>query len=203
MIWALINDLGQRVMTLNKREQRRQLRRCLATLALPPGSKALDFGCGTGLFANTFAGAGLTYHGYDIDSRVVSYAERMHPGPVFTSTREEVARHGPFDLVVANCCFHHISDDTLAAELEWVKANLADRGTFLLIDLVVRPEDGSWLRRAYRTLERGIFLRRAEEYVAIVARHLTVKRVDADRSHMLSVPRNPVYNDIVLVECEK
>ena len=91
----------------------------------------------------------------------------------------------------------------LAEGLEWVKANLADRGTFLLIDLVVNPEDRSLLRRAFRTLERGSFLRRAEEYVAIVARHLAVRRVEADRSHMLSIPGNPMYNDVVVVECGK
>jgi cyclopropane fatty-acyl-phospholipid synthase-like methyltransferase len=203
MIWAFINDVGQRVITLNKWEQRRSLRRRLEALALSTGSKALDFGCGTGLFVSTFTRSGLAYHGYDIDSRVVTYASRMHSGQVFVSTRDEVARHGPFDLVVANCCFHHIPDDALATELEWVKSILADGGTFLLIDLVVHPEDRSILRRAFRTLERGLFLRRAEEYVAIVARHLAVRSVGADRSHVLSIPGNPVYNDLVIVECGK
>lgn len=203
MIWALINDIGQRAVTLNKWEQRRKLRRRLEALALTPGSKALDFGCGTGLFARTFAGFGLKYHGYDIDGAVLSYAKRMHAGYVFASTKDEVARHGPFDLIVANCCFHHIPDDVLGEELEWVKRMLADNGTFLLIDIVVRPEDRSVLRRAFRTLERGAFLRRADEYVAVVARHLAVKRVGEDRSYLLSIPGTPVYNDLVVVECGK
>ena len=202
MIWSLINDLGQRVVSGNKWEQRRSLRRRLKALALPPGSKALDFGCGTGLFASTFAQSGLTYHGYDIDSRLVSYARRLHSGQVFVSTRDEIARHGPFDLVVANCCFHHIPDDVLAEELEWVKSILADRGTFLLIDLVADPDDRSVLRRAFRSLERGLFLRRVEEYVAIVARHLVVRRVGTDRTHIFSMP-GPVYSDLVVVECGK
>ena len=202
MIWALINDLGQRVVSFNKWEQRRSLRRRLKALALPPGSKALDFGCGTGLFASTFAQSGLSYHGYDIDSRLVSYARRLHSGQVFVSTRDEIARHGPFDLVVANCCFHHIPDDVLAEELEWVKSILADRGTFLLIDLVADPDDRSVLRRAFRSLERGLFLRRVEEYVAIVARHLVVRRVGTDRTHIFSMP-GPVYSDLVVVECGK
>lgn len=203
MIWALINDLGQRAVSFNKWEQRKKLRARLEALALPPGSKVLDFGCGTGLFCGTFAAAGLAYHGYDIDGHIVSYAKRMHPGHVFASTRDEVARHGPFDLVVANCCFHHIADDTLAEELEWVKAVLADRGTFLLIDLITRPEDRSLLRRAFRTLERGAYLRRPEEYVAIAGRHLAVRSVGADRSYMLSIPGSPIYNDLVIVECGK
>ena len=65
MIWALVNDLGQRVVSGNKWEQRRSLRRRLEALCLPPRSKALDFGCGTGLFASTFTGSGLAYHGYE------------------------------------------------------------------------------------------------------------------------------------------
>jgi SAM-dependent methyltransferase len=202
MIWALVNDLGQRVVSGNKWEQRRSLRRRLEALRLPPRGKALDFGCGTGLFASTFTGAGLAYHGYDIDDRVVSYARRMHAGHVFVSSRDEVAGYGPFDLVVANCCFHHIPDDVLSTELEWVKSILAERGTFLLIDLVAAPEDRSLLRRAFRSLERGLFLRRVEEYVAIVARHLAVRRVGADRTHIFSLP-GPVYSDLVVVECGK
>jgi SAM-dependent methyltransferase len=203
MIWALINDLAQRVVSGNKWEQRRSLRRRLKALALPPGSKALDFGCGTGLFASTFAGCGLAYHGYDIDGRMVSYARLMHPRQVFASERNEIARHGPFDLVVANCCFHHIPDDVLAEELEWIKSILADRGTFLLIDLIVAdPADRSVLRRAFRAPERGDFQRRGEEYVAIVAAHLAVRRVGADRTHIFSIP-GPVYADLVVVEAAK
>jgi len=203
MIWALINDLGQRAVTLNKLEERRRIRRRLEAMGLPPGSKVLDFGCGTGLFARTFTGAGLIYRGYDIDEEHVSFARRMHPGYVFASRREEVVRHGPFDLIVANCCFHHIADVEIAEELEWVKSILADRGRFLLIDIAAHPEDRSVVRRAYRALERGAFLRRDEEYVALVARHLAVRRVDAERSHVLSIPGNPIYNDLVIVECGK
>ena len=204
MIWALANDLFQRVVSGNKWEQRRNLRRRVEALGLPPGSKALDFGSGTGLFASTFAEAGLRYHGYDVDHRVVSYASRIHSDQVFVSSREEIARHGPFDLVVANCCFHHIADDALARELEWVKSILADRGTFLLVDLLAAPpEDRSVLRRAFRSLERGLFVRRAEDYIAIVACHLRVRRVEVERSHVFSLPGNPLYNDLVVVECAK
>jgi hypothetical protein len=53
---------------------------------------------------------GLRYYGHEIDGGVLSYAKRMHAGHVFVSIRDGVARPGPFDLVVANCCFHHIPD---------------------------------------------------------------------------------------------
>jgi 2-polyprenyl-3-methyl-5-hydroxy-6-metoxy-1,4-benzoquinol methylase len=37
----------------------------------------INFGCGTGLFASSFGAAGFRYHGYDVDSRVVSYARQL------------------------------------------------------------------------------------------------------------------------------
>src|SRR5262249_59771954 len=67
MAWALFHDVAQRVISLNKLEQRRHLRERLGALALPEGALALDFGCGTGLFAPTFQAAGLRFVGYDID----------------------------------------------------------------------------------------------------------------------------------------
>jgi 2-polyprenyl-3-methyl-5-hydroxy-6-metoxy-1,4-benzoquinol methylase len=67
LAWALFNDVAQRLITLNKLGQRRNLLARLRALGLPPGGSALDFGCGTGLFAPTFQQAGLPYTGYDID----------------------------------------------------------------------------------------------------------------------------------------
>ncbi len=59
MAWAFFNDVMQRLITLNKLEQRRQLLARLRSLDVRPGGTALDFGCGTGLFAPTFQRAGL------------------------------------------------------------------------------------------------------------------------------------------------
>jgi SAM-dependent methyltransferase len=115
MAWALFHDVAQRVISLNKLEQRRHLRERLRALALPEGALALDFGCGTGLFAPAFQAAGLRYVGYDIDPRLVGYARRLYGGARFVSIEEELRAAAPFDLIVANCSFHHIADDASSA----------------------------------------------------------------------------------------
>jgi SAM-dependent methyltransferase len=202
MVWALFNDVMQRLITLNKLEQRRQLLARLRALGVRPGGSALDFGCGTGLFAPTFRRAGLRYTGYDIDPRLVAYARRLYRGARFVSSDTELRAAAPFEVIVANCCFHHIADDTLSTELARMRSLLADGGTFVMIDIVLPAgPDPSFLRRQFRKLERGAFVRQPDQYRAIVERHFRVRRVDWDRSHVVSLPRNPVYNDLVILEC--
>jgi SAM-dependent methyltransferase len=203
MLWALFNDLAQRVITFNKLEQRKMLIRRFRTLRLARGCKALDFGCGTGLFAPTFRQAGLRYYGYDIDQRLVAYARRLYPHDVFISDPADIATYAPFDLIVANCCFHHISDERLFVELERLKPVLADQGLFIMIDLLLDKTDGSILRQQFRKLERGAYVRTANQYRALVARTFRITRSDRERSHVLSFARNPLYNDLVVLECAK
>jgi SAM-dependent methyltransferase len=203
MLWALFNDVLQRLITLNKLEQRRHLLARLRSLGLPPGSRALDFGCGTGLFAPTFRRAGLVYLGYDIDDRLVTYARRLYRDLLFTSSQGELQARAPFDLIVANCCFHHIADDALSAELARMRGLLAESGTFVMIDLVLQAYDSSFLRRQFGKLERGAYVRPAEQYRAVVERHFRVHRVGHDRSHVFSLPLIPLYGDLVILECGK
>ena len=198
MAWALYNDVAQRLITLNKLEQRRHLLDRLRALGLPRGSAALDFGCGTGLFAPTFRRAGLRYLGYDIDPRLVAYAGRLYRYGRFISTESELRAAAPFDVIVANCCFHHIADDKLSTELARMRSLLTDGGTFVMIDIAFPAgNDPSFLHRQFRKLERGTFVRRPDQYRAIVERHFRVRRVDQGRSHVVSLP----HNDLVILEC--
>jgi SAM-dependent methyltransferase len=201
MAWALFHDVAQRVISLNKLEQRRHLRERLRALALPEGALALDFGCGTGLFAPTFQAAGLRYVGYDIDPRLAGYARRLYGGARFVSIEEELRAAAPFDLIVANCCFHHIADDVLSSELGRMRSLLAHGGAFVMIDILLRDPDPSFLHRQFMKLERGAYVRRPEQYRALVEQHFHVRRVDQDRSHVFSLPQNSLYNDFVILEC--
>ncbi len=201
MAWALFNDVMQRLITLNKLEQRRQLLARLRSLGVRPGGSALDFGCGTGLFAPTFRRAGLRYTGYDIDPRLVAYARRLYREARFVSSDAELRAAAPFDLIVANCCFHHIADDTLSDELARMRRLLAEGGAFVMIDIILQEPDHSFLHRQFMKLERGLYVRRPDQYRAIVERHFRVRRVDQDRGHVLSLPQNSLYNDFVILEC--
>jgi len=203
MLHALINDLGQRVLTLNKCEQRVQLRNFLATLDLPKTScRVLDFGCGTALFAPLFLRNGYGYVGYDIDFRLIDYARRLYPAAAFVGTREALRASGPFDLVLVNCCTHHIPDDVLDTELAALAPLLNPGGTCLLVDILkVAPEQDTLLHRWFMRLEQGRFVRRADGYAAPMARHFAITRRGHWRSHVLSLPwkYNPLYNDLIAI----
>jgi len=198
---AFLNDLFQRIITLNKWEQRSHLELRLKDLNLPKNAKALDFGCGTALFAPTFIKAGFSYHGYDIDPELLRYAGRLYPKGAFFSSLEGASIQAPFDMILANCCFHHISDEQLSGEMSRIKNLLKPGGTFLFIDLLLRNDDHSWIRRAFRKLERGAYVRKGEDYLRIIEKQLQVKAQHTVRSHVFSIPGNPAYNDLIVLEC--
>jgi cyclopropane fatty-acyl-phospholipid synthase-like methyltransferase len=203
MIWALLNDLFQRVLTINKREQRRNLELTLKALPMKPGSRCLDFGCGTALFAPVFTASNLNYYGYDIDQRLLEYASRIFKNAHFTSSWNELEATAPFDLILANCCFHHIDSGTLDEELHKISTLLADHGTFIMIDILFPQNDYHWLRNMFRKLEQGVFIRTADGYSVQIARHFEIVQEKTERSHLFSFKINPVYNDLLVLTCRK
>jgi len=203
MMWALLNDLFQRVLTINKWEQRRNLAINLKTLSLKPGSKCLDFGCGSALFAPVFTASNLNYYGYDIDQHLLDYASRIYKNTHFTSSWNYLEATAPFDLILANCCFHHIGSGTLDAELHNISTLLADHGTFIMIDILFPQNDSHWLRNIFRKLERGAFIRSADGYSVQIERHFEIMQKKTERSHLFSLNKNPVYNDVLVLTCRK
>jgi SAM-dependent methyltransferase len=205
MLNALLNDIFQRVLTFNKLEQKANLSKKLGSLSLKPGTKCVDFGCGTGLFAGVFAGRGFRYYGYDIDKSLTDYASRLSLSDscFFTASPDHLKGQAPFGLIMANCCFHHIDDALINKVLEDIKGILADDGVFLLIDILFAEKDTSVLRGLFRKLERGAYVRKAEDYRTIVERVFTVTSSEVRRSHLFSLKGIPVYNDLLMLTCKK
>jgi cyclopropane fatty-acyl-phospholipid synthase-like methyltransferase len=203
MIHAFLNDLFQRVVTQNKREQRKKLQQQIRSLKIRSRGRVLDFGCGTGLFAPVFIKAGFNYYGYDIDERLLVYATKLYNGASFNSSLDKLLATGPFDLIMANCCFHHIDTKQLDIELQRIQQLLADDGVFLMIDLLLAVNDNNILRRLFRKLEKGAFIRRADDYQNIVKRHFSITDCQIGRSHVFSLKINPVYNDMIILVCKK
>jgi SAM-dependent methyltransferase len=201
MISALIDDVAQRVISGNKLEQQQYLISRLREMKLPQGAKVLDFGCGTALFANTIMDAGFDYTGYDIDPAVIGYAKRLYRGGTFTADANELSELGPFDLVLANCCFHHIEDGLIEKELDRFRQILKPGGRFLLIDLLLRDDDPHLLRRAFRKLERGAYVRKSEGYERLVTTRFKISDRRVVRTHVFSLKGNPLYQDLVVLLC--
>jgi ubiquinone/menaquinone biosynthesis C-methylase UbiE len=88
-------------------------RRVVAELAVPkPGERALDAGCGTGIYAAWLPGEGLDVTGLDRDPRMLAAARARAPGATFVEgditglpfTDEE------FDLALAVTVFCFLGD---------------------------------------------------------------------------------------------
>jgi trans-aconitate methyltransferase len=200
---ALVSDLAQRLVTFNKLEQRRHLARSIRQLQPRTGARLLDFGCGTGLFARTLHGLGLTYWGFDPDVAAVQYASWLYPDLRFVSAIEDAEAAAPYDVVLANCCFHHISDrDLHETTLPTIARLMSSDATLLLCDVLPLEEGASVIRRLYNTFEQGAARRTASELERLLADRFAVRARRVQRSFVLSaaVPVNPVYNDLIVYE---
>ena len=203
MLHAFINDLAQRCLTLNKMEQRAQLKSFFQNSAFLPGAGVLDFGCGTALFAPMFHRMGLAYNGYDIEPRLIRYARCLYPWADFVVSRYELQTLAPFSLILINCCSHYIPDDLFEQELVFLKSLLVPGGACLLVDILKVPEtDDTALHQLFMKLEQGQFVRSRDGYLSLMSRHFAIHREAVWRSHLFSLPGrfNPLYNDLVVIE---
>jgi SAM-dependent methyltransferase len=172
-------------------------------LNLRPGASILDFGCGTGLFASTLDRAGFTYCGYDPDDAAVRYASKLYPGLTFVSRLEQAIASAPYDVVLANCCFHHISDhDLLTTTLPAIARFMRPDSIFLLCDVLPLEREASAIRRMFNLFERGTCKRTAPELERLVAGRFAVRSRRVQRAFFFSaaVAANPAYNDLIQYE---
>lgn len=118
-------------------------RRILETLALPPKSRVLEIGCGTGRFARAAAATGHQVAAVDVSPVMLEYVvqkateegltnlETQHAGFL---TMDLPADH--FDAVVSVVCLHHLPDLWKLIALENVSRSLKPGGQFFLSDVV-------------------------------------------------------------------
>jgi len=93
--------------------QRRAARRgdlILAGAAIGPSSRAIEIGCGTGLFTDKFAQSGAEIIAVDLSPELLAQArERRLPRVTFLETNfEDCAADGPFDAVLGSSVLHHL-----------------------------------------------------------------------------------------------
>jgi cyclopropane fatty-acyl-phospholipid synthase-like methyltransferase len=200
VLWALFNDVAQRIVTLNKQEQRANVRRIFGQLTRPSGARVLDFGCGTGLFATTLAECHAGYVGYDPDGRLVKYAGALYPSLTFTDDRRRVEDGGPYEAVLANCCFHHISDGDVGDCFDFIGGRLRPGGHFVLIDIIATPEQRASYRHLWGLAERGDHIRTDADYVRLLSGDFEIVHRELTRAYMFS-RFSPLYSDMGIYIC--
>lgn len=203
MLQALLTDLIQRSITLNKYSQRKNLTSLLTKTDVRKGDKTLDFGCGTGLFATTFRKHGLHYSGYDIDKESITFAQNKYKDCYFTTSKKEISEKAPFDLILANCCFHHIDDDLLTQELKYIKGSLKNNGIFIMIDILAEENDSSAIHRWFTSLEKGKHVRSENGYRSILEQTFEIIDESFIRQSLFSLKGNfcPIYTDLITLTC--
>jgi SAM-dependent methyltransferase len=90
---------------------------------LRPGSRTLDFGCGTGEFLTSLMSLGHNAYGFEPGHNYGHYARSLHGERVKIANWQQVSYGQPFDLV---SCFHvleHLKNPlaALAKMAEWTR----------------------------------------------------------------------------------
>jgi putative AdoMet-dependent methyltransferase len=118
-------------------------RKLLEILGLPPGSRLLEIGCGTGRLSRTAAAAGLVVTAIDVSPTMIRYVEKKaaEEGLKWLTTRHAgfLTMDFPdetFDAVLSGAALHHLPDAWKLVALRNVARVLNPGGQFLLGDVV-------------------------------------------------------------------
>jgi demethylmenaquinone methyltransferase/2-methoxy-6-polyprenyl-1,4-benzoquinol methylase len=120
-------------------------------LALEPGARVLELGCGTGSFTRLLLAAGARVTALDGSSRMIERAERKAPGAKYEcqdlrSLRLDGAER--YDLVLFGFVLHEFEVEERRVLFEQARRVLAPNGRVAIVDHAV-PEKGSFAQ-AYR-----------------------------------------------------
>jgi len=105
------------------------------------GSRALDFGCGTGRSTRFLRNLGLHVIGADISQAMLDQARTLDASGEYRLIRDSIASEfapGSFDIILAAFTFDNMPTETKAELLSALRILLAPNGCLLLI--VSAPE---------------------------------------------------------------
>ncbi len=119
------------------------LARLVAFADLPEGSRVFDAGCGPGLVAEAFLGAGHRVVGIDLSAEMIARARkrcerfgdraRFEQGSLFGDVKG-----GPFDACVSRLVLHHVTDPP--AFVMRLRALIETGGRLVVWDHVTDPD---------------------------------------------------------------
>lgn len=145
--WSNNGDLEERYCWVQNPRQQRSIRHGYIeeiTAALPPGSRLLEFGCGTGWLTLLLAEAGLTdLVGMDFSADQIARARRNAKDQGLTDRVEfVVADEGTlrpeqtFDAVIMHAFLHHLATEEISDALAEASQRLAPGGRLVLLEPV-------------------------------------------------------------------
>jgi len=105
------------------------------------GSRALDFGCGTGRSTRFLRNLGLNVIGADVSQAMLDHARALDPSGEYHLIRNNIAGEfapGSFDIILAAFTFDNMPTETKAEVLSALRILLAPSGCLLLV--VSAPE---------------------------------------------------------------
>ena len=100
------------------------------------GSRALDFGCGTGRSTRFLRNLGLNVVGADISQAMLDQAHALDPSGQYHLIRDKIADEfasHSFDVILAAFTFDNMPTETKAEALRGLRILLAPAGCLLLI----------------------------------------------------------------------
>ena len=144
--------------------------RCLDELALAPGDRVLDVGCGPAYYFDRLP-TPLTYHGFDTDERYIAYARRRFGGPTVTFHQEifndsHLPQLPPVDAVLLLGLLHHLSDEQSRDLLRTAGKALAPGGRVIAVDTCFEPRQGR-ISRWMSENDRGEYVREPAGFEAL------------------------------------
>jgi SAM-dependent methyltransferase len=139
-------------------------------LAIGPGARVLDIGCGPGYIVNHIK-ANVHYIGYDIDQSYIDHANAKfgRRGRFYCRVFDETAAEElyPVDIVMMLGVLHHISDAELAGTLANVRSVLRPGGTLISLDGCYCAGQSAF-RKWMLDNDRGHFVRDEAGYRAVL-----------------------------------
>ena len=162
-----------------------------------PSDRILDVGCGPGSMVPYLPRS--EYVGFDANPDYIQQAQRRFPEAHFTCDRVNeynLPQSEYFDIVIALGILHHLDDQEAVQLFRMARRTLKPQGRLITLD-------GVWVAGQSRfakfllSRDRGRFVRRAEQYVALASTSFSTVNSTV-RHDMLRI----AYSHLIL-ECSR